>query len=266
MLKSLGYKAEAFKRYYSASSRWDLDQVREVCFDIQVQLVKFFTIAVKFMRGEENEIQHCRNWQLKSNHTVKLMKYSAKRDGRDHRHGQEDPWSLLQREFINTNQALFETLARIENPVSAPSPSPDQTSSSDMAKITQQVSFLKLPTKIYSSFFNRVDIFEKIDQVFGRKGSITSFRSVALFGLGGVGKSSIAARYIERKFEEKEYDAMFWVYGETRASLRQSFTDIALRLKLPGAQPNLQDENLIQVQNWFQTTGKPPTFGFVELV
>ena len=125
---------------------------------------------------------------------------------------------------------------------------------------------MKLPTKIFPSFFDRVEAFEKIDQVFGRDGSATSFRSIALFGLGGIGKSSIAARYIKRKIEEKKYDAIFWVYGETTASLRQSFTDIALRLKLPGAQPNLHDENLIQVQSWFQTTGKPSIFGIVDLV
>ena len=135
-----------------------------------------------------------------------------------------------------------------------------------MATITQQLSFMKLPTRIYSSFFNRVDTFEKIDQVLGRDGPTTSFRSITLFGLGGIGKSSIAARYIERKIEEKKYDAMFWVYGETTASLRQSFTDIALRLKLSGAQPNLHDENLIQVQSWFQTTSKPPPFGIADFV
>lgn len=113
-----------------------------------------------------------------------------------------------------------------------------------------------LPTQKPSRFFERVDTFEKIDQVLGREGSKTSFRSIALFGLGGIGKSSIAARYIERKIEEMEYDAVFWVYGENTASLRQSFTDIAMRLKLPGAQLNLHDDNLILVQNWFQSTGK----------
>jgi GTPase SAR1 family protein len=115
---------------------------------------------------------------------------------------------------------------------------------------------MQLPTKIYSSFFDRESTFEKIDQVLGRDGSTTTFRSIALYGLGGIGKTSIAARYIEKKMEEKKYDVVFWVYGETTASLRQSFTDIALRLKLPGAQPNLHNENLHLVQNWFHRTGK----------
>lgn len=113
-----------------------------------------------------------------------------------------------------------------------------------------------LPSRKTPRFFDRVETFEKIDQVLGRVGSNTSFQSIAIFGLGGIGKSSIAARYIEQKIERNEYEAVFWVYGEKTASLRQSFTDIAMRLKLPGAQPNLHNENLILVQNWFQTTGK----------
>ncbi|KAL6695359.1 pfs domain-containing protein [Trichoderma pleuroticola] len=236
MLKSLGYKVEAFKRHYSASTPENADQVKEACFDIQVQLVQFFTTTVKSLRGREDEIQN------------------NKGAGQDRRHEQEDPWLRLQCEFTSTNQALSETLSRVENLVIALSPPLGQTSSLGIASITQQVSLMQLPTKICSSFFDRESVFEEIDQVLGRDGSTIAFRSIALFGLGGIGKSSIAARYIERKMEEKTYDAVFWIYGETTASLRQSFTDVALRLKLPGAQPNLHNENLQLVQNWFQTT------------
>ncbi len=115
---------------------------------------------------------------------------------------------------------------------------------------------MQLPIKLYPSFFNRVDNLNKIDQILSSGGPNASFRSIALFGLGGIGKSSIAARYVERSMEDKKYDVVFWVYGETTASLRQSFTDIALQLELPGAQPNLHNENLGKVQNWFQRTGK----------
>lgn len=135
------------------------------------------------------------------------------------------------------------------------SPPPGQSSPVDIASITRQVSFMQLPIKMCSNFFGRESTFEEIDQVLGQDGSATTFRSIVLFGLGGIGKSSIAAQYIKRSMEEKKYNAVFWVYGETTASLRQSFTDVALRLKLPGAQPNLHNENLQLVQNWFQTTG-----------
>lgn len=141
------------------------------------------------------------------------------------------------------------------------SPPLGQSSSVDIAAITQQVSFMQLPIKMCSNFFGRESTFEEIDQVLGQDGSATTFRSIVLFGLGGIGKSCIAAQYIERNMEEKKYDAVFWVYGETAASLRQSFTDVALRLKLPGAQPNLHNENLQLVHNWFQTTGTSLSLG-----
>lgn len=72
MLKSLGYKAEAFKRYYSTLSRDNLDQVKEVCFDIQVQLLEFFTTAIKSMRGEEDETHRCKSRQTNGHHKIQL--------------------------------------------------------------------------------------------------------------------------------------------------------------------------------------------------
>lgn len=63
-------------------------------------------------------------------------------------------------------------------------------------------------------------------------------------------------RYVETKVSKDEYDAMFWVHAEKDASMRQSFTDIALKLKLPEARPQTHDENLSLVQDWLQSTGK----------
>lgn len=60
MLKSLGYKLEAFKWHYSRLTQENAGQVKEACFDMQVKLVQFFTTAVKSLRGEEDEIQHCK--------------------------------------------------------------------------------------------------------------------------------------------------------------------------------------------------------------
>ena len=61
---------------------------------------------------------------------------------------------------------------------------------------------------------------------------------------------------METKFESHVYDVALWVYAEKTASMRQNFTDIALRLKLDGSKPDLHDDKLILVQNWLQWTGK----------
>ncbi|PKK40991.1 hypothetical protein CI102_14883 [Trichoderma harzianum] len=64
------------------------------------------------------------------------------------------------------------------------SPPLGQSSSVDIAAITQQVSFMQLPIKMCSNFFGRESTFEEIDQVLGQDGSATTFRSIVLFGLG----------------------------------------------------------------------------------
>ncbi|KAK8130629.1 hypothetical protein PG999_003009 [Apiospora kogelbergensis] len=81
-----------------------------------------------------------------------------------------------------------------------------------------------------------------------------SLQSVALHGVGGVGKTSIASSYAEKKYYEEVYDVVAWIHGEKDSSLRQSFTNIAMRLKLPGAQSQADEENQILVHHWLQST------------
>lgn len=82
------------------------------------------------------------------------------------------------------------------------------------------------------------------------------FRSLALYGIGGVGKSSVALRYAETRIRRMELDAMFWIAGEKEVNIRQSFTDIAVRLKLPGAQLRDHDQNRTLVLDWLQNTSE----------
>jgi hypothetical protein len=97
-----------------------------------------------------------------------------------------------------------------------------------------------------------------MDRFFNNRAKDVSqpFRSLALYGIGGVGKSSVALRYAETRIHRKELDAMFWIAGEKDVTIRQSFTNIAVRLKLPGAQPKDHDQNRTLVLDWLQNTGE----------
>lgn len=53
----------------------------------------------------------------------------------------------------------------------------------------------------------------------------------ALFGLGGVGKTQIALEYVYRYRDD--YTAVFWVYSDSEASLRNGYASIAVLLNLP---------------------------------
>lgn len=129
------------------------------------------------------------------------------------------------------------------------SPGPYQTS-------PQTKPYLLLPpTRLLPGrFFDRADVFEKLDLTLGHPQARASFKAIALWGMGGVGKSSIAISYIDLKVQKQQYDAIFWANSENSASLRQSFTSIAMKLKLPNAHPQNHDENLELVQEWFQST------------
>ncbi|KAK8022424.1 hypothetical protein PG993_013191 [Apiospora rasikravindrae] len=111
---------------------------------------------------------------------------------------------------------------------------------------------LMLPDTKTNRLFDRVDIYLQLDRLLTPDAVEFVLQSVALHGLAGVGKTSIASSYAEKKYRDHVYDVVLWVRGEKYASLRQSFTDIALRLKLPGAQSQSHDENQILVHDWLE--------------
>lgn len=118
----------------------------------------------------------------------------------------------------------------------------------------------KLPCIIHpprlNRFFDRTDVVHKIIEYFSKFNWVSSFRSFALYGLGGVGKSSIALRYAETLVQNGGLDALFWVHSEKPVTISQSFTDIALRLRLPDARIKDHDENRALVLSWLQQTSK----------
>lgn len=111
-----------------------------------------------------------------------------------------------------------------------------------------------LPDIRTSRFFGRVDVIEKMEEYFGKFDLTAKFASLALHGLGGVGKSTIVLRYGENLLHRGAVDALFWVRSEKLVNIRQSFTDIALRLKLPHARQGDHEENRALVLHWLQHT------------
>lgn len=174
--------------------------------------------------------------------------------------GREEPLTLLEKNFLSMNRELNEILTRVEKSTQYGVPIALQGKSSPesyQAPSKTKPYLLLPPTRpLPGRFFDRTDVFERLDLALGRHQPRASFKAIALWGLGGVGKSSIATSYIDLKIQKQQYDAVFWVNGENSASLRQSFTSIASRLKLPNAHPQTHDENLGLVQEWFQSTSK----------
>jgi hypothetical protein len=102
-----------------------------------------------------------------------------------------------------------------------------------------------------NTHFDWIEIFESLNQILTPE-EIRSFKSVALYGMGGVGKSTVASSYLTRKYDDQAYDVLLWAHGEKSVSLRQSFTDIAWRLKLPGSRSQAHDENSCSLRTSFK--------------
>lgn len=120
---------------------------------------------------------------------------------------------------------------------------------------TAELPCFVLPSTGAPRFFDRDDVIEKIEKHFQDGDSTSSLRSLALYGMGGVGKSHVAMKYLENKKIAKDFDAIFWVNAENPVAMGQSFTDIALRLKLPDTRPATHDENRMILKGWLQQTG-----------
>jgi tetratricopeptide (TPR) repeat protein len=83
------------------------------------------------------------------------------------------------------------------------------------------------------NFTGREDL---IDQLSRRltAGSTTAVLPAALHGMGGIGKTQIAAEYIHRHLEE--YDLVWWIQATQVVQIRAGLTELARQLGLPGGE------------------------------
>lgn len=110
-----------------------------------------------------------------------------------------------------------------------------------------------LPVAENKRFFGREDILRQIDEHLNPSDVSQGLKSMALYGLGGVGKTQIALAYGYSK--RSKIDAVLWVPAENELSLQQGFTRIAIDgLKLPNAKPESHQENMVMVMTWLQQT------------
>ncbi|KAH6714712.1 P-loop containing nucleoside triphosphate hydrolase protein [Leptodontidium sp. MPI-SDFR-AT-0119] len=93
---------------------------------------------------------------------------------------------------------------------------------------------------------NRDDIFKAIDQLLTPP---SRSRSIALWGLGGCGKTQIALEYACRR-QDKTSCSVFWVHADSEATFTLDYTKIA---RVVGISPDLKGEDLLRaVQQWIE--------------
>lgn len=115
-----------------------------------------------------------------------------------------------------------------------------------------------LPSAKNPKFYDRVDIFRSVDGCLeGNPLPGSEIASVALHGLGGVGKSAIALQYAHSKLER--YPVVLWLRSETSVTLAQSVSNAVMELQLPQAQAQNHAENRVLLLSWLQKTCWSPS-------
>ncbi|GAB7348200.1 hypothetical protein MBLNU459_g6204t1 [Dothideomycetes sp. NU459] len=82
-------------------------------------------------------------------------------------------------------------------------------------------------------------------------GPRSGLRTLALCGPGGMGKTSVASGFVQ-KYKD-QFDAVFWVHGDSRAKLLHDFRNIAIELGLVAKDSvDSKDQNLTRnlVKTW----------------
>lgn len=104
-----------------------------------------------------------------------------------------------------------------------------------------------------SRFFPRREVMEHVQAKLDAQphGQI---KSIALHGLGGVGKTEVAREFAYEA--EKSLNTILWIRSHTAAALAETFTYAALRLDIPGAMPQENAKNRALVLNWLSRTCK----------
>ena len=112
--------------------------------------------------------------------------------------------------------------------------------------------YIHLPYDNQKRFVGREDELQEITSALSQDES-SEQRCFTIWGLGGVGKSQIALAFANRS--KSIFDILLWINAETEESLLQSFTDVAIGLRLEGASRGQGLSNHGLVQSWLLTCG-----------
>ncbi|OTA87935.1 hypothetical protein M434DRAFT_130703 [Hypoxylon sp. CO27-5] len=248
MLREVCHKIGILNSYYAEAQTFT-QELKEVCVESGITILYFFFDIVYFIRNDM-PVAYFPPGQPSD---LEWRPLEEKFSSVAHQIDELSSRSEKLFKFARRPGTIDDVVARRRGSATLPMPS-RQFAQFSLAEEHVRLPCVILPSIRTSRFFDRTDVIQKMEAHFNEVDIETSFRSLAIHGLGGVGKSTVALKYAENKLQRGELDALFWVYSEKLVSIRQSFTDIAMRLKLPDARPGDHDENHALVLNWLQHT------------
>ncbi|KAI1123554.1 hypothetical protein F5Y10DRAFT_285934 [Nemania abortiva] len=248
LLRETALKAELFNGYFKRDQA--TDALSEAAFDTHIALLRLYSGVIQFFR--KNAVYQLSDTAWESLTSV----FQACHADMDQ--------ALLRVEkldSINKGDSEAKGIRRLHSFLSASTGTAAAAAATTITstptntiKERANLPCVVLPSSRFSfaRSYNREEILTTIRSHFALGSD--GFRSIALHGVGGVGKSHIAHKFAFIESQKRAYDAILWIHSDTPSAIQQSFTEVAVRLQLPGASPQNHTENKIRVLTWLQQT------------
>lgn len=122
----------------------------------------------------------------------------------------------------------------------------------------KQIRYNNIPFGTNTKFSGREDVLGTISESLASESATTSLRSVALFGMGGVGKTQIALQYAHRNLDA--FEVVLWIAADSAITIGQSCRTIADHLGLLGSDDEVKDAAaaIYKLKGWLNSTSLSP--------
>lgn len=112
-----------------------------------------------------------------------------------------------------------------------------------------------IPYGLNLRFFGRESKIQMLKSGLDPQNESGSMKVMAIYGLGGVGKTQLALHYANTSM--RLYDVIIWVPAETQIKLTQALSTFAVKLGLQKDESNEDDyQSVLKVRDWLNTSGK----------
>ena len=179
----------------------------------------------------------------------------------------KNAWRNLQADFARTHMRIKRMASTIESEAEMARMRRDEGQYKEVLQLLgnmqlareedgKRVQYNNIPFSANAKFSGREDVLTRIREALSpdNVGATALQKSVALFGMGGVGKTQIGLRYAYEGLQQ--FEVVLWVAADNAISIGQSFRAIAEGLGLLGDGDETKDAAAAtwKMKNWLLTT------------